>query len=486
VTEFLTQLFVAGEWRDAADGGTFDVANPATGQILAKVADGGYADMGRAIDGAAAAQPAWAAIPAVQRGEIIRAAARIMAGQVDHLATVMTMEQGKPLEQSRGEIEYGIGFLNWFAEEGRRAYGMTIPATVPAKRITVLKQPVGVTAAITPWNFPSLQILRKLGAALAAGCAMVVKPAELTPLSALEIGRCFAEAGLPAGVLSIVPGLDPAPLGRAIMDDPRVRVVSFTGSTDVGRLLMRQAAGTMKRVSLEMGGQAPLIVFDDADLDLAVAQTIASKMRNMGQTCVSANRIYVHRPIADAFTARLVDQLAAMQVGNGLDPANAIGPLVEQAAVDKVVRHVRDALDQGATAVLGGASDESAVPAGEDGFFYPATVLVGARESMLVAQEETFGPVAPVFVFDTEAEVVERANKTEYGLAAYFFTRDINRIVRVTEALEFGTVGVNDAAISAVQAPFGGMKSSGIGREGGPLGMEEFLEVKYVSLGGLD
>ena len=268
------------------------------------------------------------------------------------------------------------------------------------------------------------------------------------------------------------------------MDDPRVRVVSFTGSTDVGRLLMRQAAGTMKRVSLEMGGQAPLIVFDDADLDLAVAQTIASKMRNMGQTCVSANRIYVHRTIAGAFTARLVDQLAAMQVGNGLDPANAIGPLVEQAAVDKVVRHVRDALDQGATAVLGGASDESA--AGEDGFFYPATVLVGARESMLVAQEETFGPVAPVFVFDTEAEVVKRANNTEYGLAAYFFTRDINRIVRVTEALEFGTVGVNDAAISAVQAPFGGMKSSGIGREGGPLGMEEFLEVKYVSLGGLD
>src|SRR5258708_5701401 len=267
------------------------------------------------------------------------------------------------------------------------------------------------------------------------------------------------------------------------MDDPRVRVVSFTGSTDIGRLLMQQAARTMKRVSLEMGGQAPLIVFDDADLDLAVAQTIASKMRNMGQTCVSANRIYVQRPIAEEFTGRLVGQLAAMQVGNGLDPATAIGPLVEQAAVDKVVGQVREALQRGATAVLGGSSDESA--GSEEGFFYPATVLVGAQESMLVAQEETFGPVAPVFLFDTEEEVVGRANKTDYGLAAYFFTRDINRIVRVTEPLEFGHVGGNDAAISAVQAPFGGMKSSGIGREGGPLGMEEFLEIKYVSLGGL-
>jgi succinate-semialdehyde dehydrogenase/glutarate-semialdehyde dehydrogenase len=483
MTEYLTQLFIAGQWRDAAGGGTFDVTNPATGEILAKVADGGYEDMASAIDGAAAAQPAWAALPALQRGEIIRAAAQVMAGQLGHLATLMTMEQGKPLDQSRGEIEYGIGFLNWFAEEGRRAYGMTIPSTASDKRITVLKQPAGVTAAITPWNFPSLQILRKLGAALAAGCTMVVKPAELTPLSALEVGRCFAEAGLPDGVLSVVPGLDPAPLGQAIMDDPRVRVVSFTGSTDVGRLLMRQAAGTMKRVSLEMGGHAPLIVFDDADLDLAVAQTIASKTRNMGQTCVSANRIYVQRTIADEFTARLVDMLAAMQVGNGLDPATSIGPLVEQAAVDKVARHVRDALDRGATAVLGG---NPGGPGGSArGFFYPATVLTGAQESMLVAQEETFGPVAPVFVFDTEAEVVERANNTDYGLAAYFFTRDINRIVRVAEALEFGTVGVNDAAISAVQAPFGGMKSSGIGREGGPLGIEEFLEVKYVSLGGL-
>ena len=484
MTEFLTQLFVAGQWRDAAGGGTFDVTNPATGEVLAKVADGGHADMARAIDGAAAAQPAWAAMPALARGEIIRAAAAIMTGQVGHLATVLTMEQGKPLEQARGEVEYGIGFLNWFAEEARRAYGMTIPATAAAKRITVLRQPAGVTAAITPWNFPSVQILRKLGAALAAGCTMVVKPAELTPLSALEIGRCFAQAGLPAGVLSVVPGLDPEPLGQAIMDDPRVRVVSFTGSTEVGALLMRQAAATMKRVSLEMGGQAPLIVFDDADLDLAVAQAIASKMRNMGQTCVSANRIYVQRPVAQEFTRRLVDQLAAMQVGNGLDPATTIGPLVERAAVEKVVRHVRDALDKGATAVLGGSTDEPGGP--QDGFFYPATVLTDAQESMLVAREETFGPVAPVFVFDTEQEVVERANNTVYGLAAYFFTRDINRIVRISEALEFGTVGVNDAAISAVQAPFGGMKSSGIGREGGPLGMEEFLEVKYVSLGGLD
>lgn len=489
MSEFLDKLFIDGIWAEAADGAMFGVTNPATGDTLAKVADGSRADMQRAIDAAAVAQPGWASATALERSAVIRRAAGVMGDDIDHLARVMTQEQGKPLDQSRGELEYGIGFLEWFAEEGRRAYGMTIPSTIPQKRIQVLKQPIGVSAAITPWNFPALQILRKLGAALAAGCTMVVKPSELTPLSALEVGRCFEEAGLPRGVLSVVCGLDPVPLTAAIMADRRVRALSFTGSTEVGKLLMRGAADTMKRISLELGGHAPLIVFADADLDHALEQTIASKMRNMGQTCVSANRIYVQDTIIDTFSRRLVDRLAALKVGNGLDPEVTVGPLVEDAAIDKVERHVADALAKGATVLLGGkrAPDGTlrAEGAGRRGTFYSPTVLAGADESMLVAQEETFGPVAAVFSFATEDEVVRRANDTDFGLAAYFFTRDVNRIVRLTEALEYGTVGVNDAMISAVQAPFGGVKESGIGREGGALGLDEYLEVKYVSLGGL-
>jgi succinate-semialdehyde dehydrogenase/glutarate-semialdehyde dehydrogenase len=480
--EFLTKLFIGGEWCDAADGATFAVENPATGETLVEIADGGYADTVRAIDRAAAVQAEWGSTPAIERSDIIRAAARLFTEQVDHLANVLTLEQGKPIDQARGEIIYGAGFLDWFAEEGRRAYGMTIPASVRSRRITVLKQPAGVTAAITPWNFPAIQILRKLGAALAAGCTMVIKPAELTPLSALEIGRIFDEAGLPAGVLSVVAGLNPAPIGQAIMDDPRVRVVSFTGSTDVGKLLMRQSADTMKRVSLELGGQAPVLVFADADLDLAVSQTVASKTRNMGQTCVSVNRIYVERPVLEEFTSRLIAELSAMRVGDGLDPETGIGPLIEQAGLDKVARHVDDAIAKGATVALGGPPN-GGVPS--TGYFYPPTVLTGANSTMLVAQEETFGPVAPVFAFDTEEEALAQANATEYGLSAYVFTQDINRIVRITEGLEFGTVGVNDTMFSAVQAPFGGMKSSGIGREGGALGLDEFLEHKFVSLGGV-
>jgi succinate-semialdehyde dehydrogenase / glutarate-semialdehyde dehydrogenase len=480
--DFLTRLFIDGQWADALDRRTFEVTNPFDGRVLVKVANGQPADVRRAIDAAARAQPGWAARPAVERAAGIRAAAGLMRERIEHMAVVMTLEQGKPLDQSRAEIEYGIGFLEWFAEEARRAYGMTIPASVPGKRITVLRQAAGVSAAITPWNFPAVQILRKLGAALAAGCTMIVKPAELTPLSALEIARCFADAGLPRGVLQVITGLDPAPLGAALMADERVRVVSFTGSTEVGRILMRQAADTVKRVSLELGGHAPVIVFDDADLDAAVEQAIAAKLRNMGQTCVSCNRLYVQRPVAERFVARLIERLRGWRVGNGLDAGVGVGPLIEQAAVDKVVRHVDDAVRRGARVVLGGHAERTDA----DGLFYPPTVIVDADESMLLAQEETFGPVAPVFVFDTEEEAVRRANTTPYGLAAYVFTRDLNRAVRMTEQLDYGTVGVNDASISAVQAPFGGMKASGIGREGGPLGMEEFLEVKYVSLGGLD
>ena len=481
--DFPTRLFIDGAWTDAAGGATFAVTNPATGEVLTKVADAGADDMRRAIDVAAAAQLSWGSTVALERSAILRRAAQIMRDDMDRLAHVMTLEQGKPLAQSRGEIEYGIGFLEWFAEEARRIYGMMIPAGTQAKRIAVLKEPLGVTVAITPWNFPSLQILRKLGAALAAGCTMIVKPSELTPLSALEIGRCFQAAGLPHGVLGIVTVLDPVPLTEVVMADRRVRGVSFTGSTEVGKLLMRGAADTMKRVSLELGGHAPLIVFADADLDLAVEQTVAVKMRNMGQTCVSANRIFVQEPVITEFTQRLATALAELKVGNGLDPDTAVGPLIEDVAIDKVRRHVADALAKGATLVAGGSPVRVDGAAGRN--FYPPTILVGVDESMQLTREETFGPVAAIMPFTDEDEVVARANDTDYGLAAYFFTRDLNRAVRITEALEYGTVGVNDASISAVQAPFGGVKESGLGREGGPLGIEEYVEVKYVSLGGL-
>lgn len=481
--EFLTQMFLGGRWADADSGATFDVVNPATGEVLVKLADGGGADMQEAIDSAALAQPAWATTIALERSDILRRAAAITRERIPYLAELMTLEQGKPLHQSVAELEYGIAFLEWFAEEARRSYGMTIPSTSRSKRITVLKQPAGVSAAITPWNFPALQIVRKLGAALGAGCTMIVKPAELTPLSALEIGRAFHDAGLPDGVLSVVPGLDPVPLAAAIQADPRVRVLSFTGSTEVGKLLMRDAADTMKRVSLELGGHAPVLVFEDADLDWAAQETVACKIRNMGQTCVSANRIYVHESVAGEFSQMLIERMRRLKVGNGLDPEVAVGPLVEAAAVTKVERHIADARDRGAKVLLGG-SPVTPIATGV-GNFYGPTVLTDVEESMLVTKEETFGPVAPVLTFATDDEVIARANDTPYGLAAYAFTNDLNRAVHLSEALEYGTVGINDASISAVQAPFGGMKESGVGREGGPLGLEEYLETKYVSLGGL-
>lgn len=481
--EPLTRLFVGGEWSDADSGATFDVVNPATGEVLVKLADGGAADMQRAIDLAAQAQPAWGASVALDRATIIRAAASLMHDRIDELSRIMTLEQGKPEHQSKAEIAYGIGFLEWFAEEARRIHGTTIPSTTRAKRITALKQPAGVSAAITPWNFPSLQILRKLGAALAAGCTMVIKPSELTPLSALEIGRCFKDAGIPDGVLSVVPGMDPEALTAPIMRDARVRVLSFTGSTEVGKILMRGSADTVKRVSLEMGGHAPVLVFEDADVDAAVTETVACKLRNMGQTCVSANRIFVHESIADAFSAKLVERLATLKVGNGLDPDTDVGPLIEDAAIEKVERHVADARSRGAKVLLGGGRAQSDGTGG--GNFFEPTVLQGVDESMLVTQEETFGPVAPLLTFSSDDEVIARANDTSYGLVAYAFTQHLNRAVRLAEELEYGTVGINDASISAVQAPFGGVKESGIGREGGSVGVEEYLDVKYVSLGGL-
>lgn len=473
--------YIAGEWVIPGAGGTFPVVNPATGETVADVAAATEADVRRAIDGADAARAEWAAMPAVERSTIMRRAASIMMDRIDELAAILTAEQGKPLAQAKGEIAYGCGFVDWFAEEGRRAYGTTIPASVPDKRIVVMRQPIGVTVAITPWNFPSVQLLRKLGAALGAGCPMIAKPAELTPLSSLEIARAFDEAGLPKGVLSVVCAPEPYEFTDVIMADPRVRAISFTGSTEVGKILMRRGAEHVKKLSLELGGHAPTIVFEDADLDAVVTETMASKFRNMGQVCVSVNRIYAHTAIIDELAERLTTAMSALTIGNGLSPETTVGPLVEPAAVEKVERHVADAVAKGARVVIGGerARGESLLT---DQYYAP-TLLIDVDESMQVMQEETFGPVAPLVPFTDEDDVVARANATPYGLSAYLFTRDINRAIRVSEALEFGTVGINDSTFSAVQAPFGGVKESGVGREGGFLGLDEFMEYKFVSIG---
>ena len=468
--------YIGGTWVQGKR--TFAVNNPATGEVLAHVPDLGAAETARAIAAAQAAQPGWMALTAKERAAILRRWHELILENAEDLALIMTAEQGKPLAEARGEVAYGASFIEWAAEEGKRLYGEIVPSPFKDARIHVLRQPVGVVAAITPWNFPNAMITRKAGPALAAGCAMVVKPAEDTPLSALALAELAARAGVPAGVFNVITG-DAPTIGSALTASPDVRMLSFTGSVEVGKLLMRQCADTVKKVSLELGGNAPFIVFDDADLDAAVAGALASKYRNTGQTCVCANRIMVQAGVYDAFAEKLAARVKEMKVGIGTEEGVVQGPLINEQALQKVERLVADAREKGARVLTGGRRHALG------GTFYEPTVICDISPDMAIAREEIFGPVAPLMRFETEEEAVRLANDTPYGLAAYFYARDVGRVVRVSEALEYGIVGVNRGIISTEVAPFGGVKESGLGREGGRHGVEEFTELKYVCLGGL-
>ena len=471
-----TRAFMAGEWVDADDGATFEVTNPARGDVIARVADLGRAEVARAIDAAAAAMKDWAARPAKERANVMRRWFDLMMENQDDLGRILTAEMGKPLAEAKGEIAYGASFIEWFGEEAKRVYGETIPGHMADKRLTVLKQPIGVVGSITPWNFPNAMITRKCGPALAVGCGFVARPAAETPLSALALAVLGERAGLPKGILSVVTSSRSSDIGKEFCENPLVRKLTFTGSTEVGRILLRQAADQVMKCSMELGGNAPFIVFDDADLDAAVAGAMASKFRNNGQTCVCANRIYVQAGVYDEFAKRLARAVDGLSVGDGLKDGTTTGPLINPAAVEKVEEHIRDVLDNGGEVVLGGKRHDLG------GNFFQPTVVTGVTGDMKVATEETFGPLAPLFRFDSEDEVIEKANATIFGLAAYFYARDIGRITRVQEALEYGIVGVNTGIISTEVAPFGGVKQSGLGREGSRHGMEDYLEMKYVCL----
>ncbi|KVN25017.1 NAD-dependent succinate-semialdehyde dehydrogenase [Burkholderia pyrrocinia] len=472
---FRQQAYVNGAWQGAANGETFEVRNPATGGLVGVVPAMGAAETRQAIDAANAAWPAWRKKTAKERAAILRKWHDLMMEHADDLALILTTEQGKSLAEAKGEIGYAASFLEWFAEEGKRVYGDTIPTPASDKRIVVTKEPVGVCAAITPWNFPAAMITRKVGPALAAGCPIVVKPAEATPFSALAMAVLAERAGVPAGVFSVVTG-DPKAIGGELTSSPIVRKLSFTGSTPVGRLLMAQCAPTVKKVSLELGGNAPFIVFDDADLDAAVQGAIASKYRNSGQTCVCTNRFYVHEAVYDQFAQKLAAAVGQLKVGRGTEPGVTQGPLINEAAVLKVEAHIEDALAKGATVVTGGKRHALG-----HGFFEP-TVLTGVTPAMKVAKDETFGPLAPLFKFSSDDEVIQLANDTEFGLAAYFYSRDIGRVWKVAEALEYGMVGVNTGLISNEVAPFGGVKQSGLGREGSHYGIDDYVVIKYLCL----
>lgn len=473
------QAFIGGSWCEAGDGARFAVYDPATGTRIGDVADCGAAEAGAAIDAAKAAQSGWAATPAAERGAILRRWRDIMVERADALAAVLTRENGKSLAEARGEILYGASYLEWFAEEARRIYGDIVPAPSGDKRILVTRQPVGVCAAITPWNFPNAMLMRKAAAALAAGCTLVAKPAAETPLSALLAAQLGAEAGVPDGVFNVVPGRDAAAIGGEFTASPVVRKLSFTGSTAVGRQLMAQSAPTVKRLSMELGGNAPFIVFADADLDAALDGVMASKYRNAGQTCVCANRVFVERSIAGAFAQRLAKRVAALKVAPGDEDGAEIGPLISPAALEKTERLVADAVGKGGRVVTGGSRHM----AGE--LFFQPTVIDGVTPDMAMMREEIFGPVAPLITFDGEAEAIAMANDTEYGLAAYVYTRDLGRAWRVGDALEYGMVGINEGILSSAAAPFGGVKQSGFGREGSRHGLEDYLDIKYMLMGGL-
>ena len=473
------KAYVDGRWIAADSGRSFPVNNPADGDELVRVPDLGVAEVRRAIEAADKAYPAWRAKTAKERAAILRRWYDLIIENQQDLAVLMTSEQGKALAESRGEVVYGAAFIEWFGEEAKRVYGDVIPQNVGGRRIVVLKEAIGVTAAITPWNFPIAMITRKVAPALAVGCTSVIKPAKLTPLSALALAELAHRAGVPAGVLNVLTSSSASEVGKELCSNPTVRKVSVTGSTEIGKLVMRLSSETLKKLSLELGGNAPFIVFDDADLDAAVVGAMASKYRNSGQTCVCANRILVQEKVHDAFAEKLADAVRKLKVGPGLEPGIEQGPLINEAAVEKCEEHIADALGKGARLIVGGKRHELG------GTFFQPTVLTDANPQMKIAREEVFGPVAPLFRFDTEEQAVAMANDTEYGLASYFYARDIGRIWRVAEALEYGMVGVNEGIISTEVAPFGGVKESGIGREGSKYGIEEYCEIKYVCMGGI-
>ena len=474
-----TRAYVGGEWIDADSGATFDVTDPATGDVVATVADLGVDETRRAVDLADEAQKAWAARTAKDRGAVLRRWYELFLEHKEDLALIMTCEMGKPIGESRGEVVYAANFIDWFAEEGKRAYGEVIPTHDPTKRLLVLKQPIGVVSAITPWNFPQAMITRKVAPALAAGCASLVRPASETPLSALAAAELADRAGLPPGLLNVIPATDSPAVGRELTTNPTIRKISFTGSTPIGKLLLGQAAGTVKKASMELGGNAPFIVFDDADVDSAVEGAIVSKYRNSGQTCVCANRFLVQEGVYDEFAKKFAEAVADLKVGPGIDESSEIGPLVNEDAIDKVEELVQGALAEGAGVLTGGRRHALGRT------YYEVTVLTDVTPDMAIHGEEIFGPVAPLFRFSTEDEAVAIANDTEYGLAAYFYAADMGRTWRVSEGLEYGMVGVNTGLISTEVAPFGGFKESGIGREGSHHGLDEYLETKYVAIGGI-
>ena len=469
-----TQGYLGGEWTDGAGGATFPVTNPARGDVIAEVADLSREQAAAAIDAAYAAQKEWAAWTGKERAAVLRKWFDLMVAHADDLGTILTAEQGKPHAEAKGEILYGASFIEWFAEEAKRTYGETIPGHQRDKRITVISQPIGVAASITPWNFPNAMITRKAGPALAAGCAFVARPAKETPLSALALGVLADRAGIPKGVLSVIPSSSSSAIGKEFCENPKVRKLTFTGSTEVGRILLRQAADQVLKCSMELGGNAPFIVFDDADLDAAVEGAIISKYRNNGQTCVCANRIYVQDGVYDAFAEKLAAAVEKMAVGDGLGDPVQLGPLINGEAVDKVEEHIADAVSKGGKVLTGGKRHALG------GTFFEPTIVTGATQDMAFSKDETFGPLAPLFRFKTDDEVIEMANDTIFGLASYFYGRDISRVTKVAEALEYGMVGINTGLISTEVAPFGGVKQSGLGREGSRHGMAEFMEMKYL------